>query len=86
VRNMIQPLTEEQKKQYLREGAMDAIKTARANKAKFDEIQLAARTVFAKLLTTPEWGIEEAPLPAGMATPFEQLWSVTPKVTHTQSD
>lgn len=77
---MIEP-TEEQKRQYLRDGALGAIAEFKRREPELKELRDCAQAVFLGLLHTPTWEIATTPLPEGTPEPVEALWSVRPKVT-----
>lgn len=83
---MYRPLTEDEKKQYLVEGAVAAVEEAHRHQPEIDELRRTAQTIFAAYLPkfSPQLEVQQAPMPSQKtAPPFEELWStrVTPKVT-----
>ena len=82
---MYRPLTDDEKKAILRDGAEATLKEAQRRADDIHRIRRAAEMVWSALLTTPEWQVEQPPMPSEMTTaPHEQLWSVQPKVTFEQ--
>lgn len=81
---MFRPLSETEKKQYLREGAQAALAEAKRREAELHQISTTAAAVFCAYLPkfSPTLEIVQAPFPSDRSTPpFEELWSVRPKVT-----
>lgn len=84
---MFRPLSENEKKAALRDGVEWAKQEIADHQTEFDRTRLAAETIFAAYLPkhSPTLGVEEARMPSLMkAPPFEELWSVRPKVTFEQ--
>jgi hypothetical protein len=76
-------LSDDEKKAALRDGAVGAL--TEAMRPEVQQLAQTARDVFTALVMTPNWHIQQSPIPAGMNTPpSEELWSVTPKVTFEQ--
>lgn len=78
---MFHPLSDEEKKAALRDGALGAIQEARRRQSEIRELQKTARAMFQALISAPRLGVQEAPLPQGGALPTAEGWKVTPKVT-----
>lgn len=79
---MVQPLSDDEKKAALRDGAVGAL--TEAMRPEVQQLAQTARDVFTALVKTPTWHIQQSPIPAGVNAPSEELWSVTPKVTFEQ--
>jgi hypothetical protein len=80
--NMLQPLSDDEKKSALRDGAVGALREAQ--RPEVQQLAQTARDIFTALVKTPTWHIQQSPPPSNMSAPVEELWSVTPKVTFEQ--
>ena len=77
---MFRPLDDSEKRAAVRDAA-DGAKEMLA-RPEVRELQEAARKIFWAAIKSPTWQITEAPMPSSMTSPpFEELWSVKPKVT-----
>lgn len=79
---MFRPLSETEKMAALRDGAVGALEELKRREAQMREIRQTVHAVWGAFVTAPMWEVVQAPLPADMTSaPFEELWSVKPKVT-----
>jgi hypothetical protein len=79
---MFRPLSDDEKREALREGAIGAVQEAQRRIPELQQLAQTAQNVFHAFLQAETWTVEEAELPAWMKTPpLEELWSVKAKVT-----
>jgi len=81
---MFRPLSDDEKKQYLSDAMRDAVLEAKRRESELAELRKTAQTLFAALLPkfSPQLEVVQAEMPSQKpAPPFEELWSVKPKVT-----
>lgn len=81
---MFRPLSDSEKKQALTDGAVGAIKEVRRAAPELERLSRTAATVFTAFLPkfSPTLEVVQAPFPSEKkGSPFEELWSVNPKVT-----
>lgn len=77
---MFRPLSDEEKRAVLRDAAEGA--KAMLARPETREMQEAARALFWATVTAPTLQIVESAMPSSMtAPPFEELWTVKPKLT-----
>lgn len=77
---MFRPLSDDEKRAILRDAVAGAKELL--ERPEVQEVREAAHTIFWAMVKSPTWQVTEASMPSAMqAPPFEELWSVKPKVT-----